>query len=395
MSDNKRCHCKRGKKPDASHNGTLSPMGLPGGGSPLSHLCSKHAVSFLLTIPHHSIANFYMSLSNVHKAFSNVGKLTSVDTWPMWKFRVETALKTIIDFHSLCGRRTIPQEISRAVFNMMAGYITDFVMANYLNKSRPKELMHKLKECFDPKMTISDANKIFQLFHLCCPIYKMDKLLDNATNIVSKLAAKEIELPDCIVYSAIIGIIPPAYNLTYMAYKQVICASTAAGATFAPKPDALIAKLHCEFNNWQLTHPKTSKSKSSSTLVSRDKPTHSQALSSKSHVERTQKTGSAAHTAAAAPYQKNADKKKHELKCFNCNDPRHMMPDCPKAWTKKSKVSQIFTFFLYLSWSRAGVYPKARPTPIIPPDAPSRPDDGDAPDALMLSLDVLDLSRRF
>jgi hypothetical protein len=41
-------------------------------------------------------------------------------------------------------------------------------------------------------------------------------------------------------------------------------------------------------------------------------------------------------------------------------------------------MSQIFTFFLYLSWSHAGVYPDACPTPIIPPDALSRPDGGDA-----------------
>jgi hypothetical protein len=58
-------------------------------------------------------------------------------------------------------------------------------------------------------------------------------------------------------------------------------------------------------------------------------------------------------------------------------------------------VSQIFTFSLYLSWSRAGVYPNARPAPIILPDAPLRPDGGDTPDVLMLSFDVLDLPRRF
>jgi hypothetical protein len=46
-------------------------------------------------------------------------------------------------------------------------------------------------------------------------------------------------------------------------------------------------------------------------------------------------------------------------------------------------LSQIFTFALYLSWSRAGIYPDARRTPIILPDAPSRPDGGDAPLPLM------------
>jgi hypothetical protein len=46
-------------------------------------------------------------------------------------------------------------------------------------------------------------------------------------------------------------------------------------------------------------------------------------------------------------------------------------------------LSQIFTFSLYLSWSRAGVYPDARPAPNVPPDAPLRPDGGDVPLPLM------------
>jgi hypothetical protein len=46
-------------------------------------------------------------------------------------------------------------------------------------------------------------------------------------------------------------------------------------------------------------------------------------------------------------------------------------------------LSQIFTFSLYLSWSHAGVYPDARSAPIISPDAPLRPDGGDAPLPLM------------
>jgi hypothetical protein len=46
-------------------------------------------------------------------------------------------------------------------------------------------------------------------------------------------------------------------------------------------------------------------------------------------------------------------------------------------------LSQIFTFFLYLSWSRASVYPDACLTPIIPPDAPLHSDGGDAPLPLM------------
>jgi hypothetical protein len=55
----------------------------------------------------------------------------------------------------------------------------------------------------------------------------------------------------------------------------------------------------------------------------------------------------------------------------------------PSLSTTEMLVSQIFAFSLYLSWSHAGVYPDARPAPIIPPDAPSRPDGGDAPLPLM------------
>jgi hypothetical protein len=254
----------------------------------------------------------------------------------MWKFHLETALKTIIDFHTQRRGCTIPQEISRVVFNVMAGHIADSVMANYLNESRPEELMRKLKERFNPKTTISNANEIFQLFHLRRPIYEIDKLLDDAINIVLKLAAKDIDLSDVVVYSAIIGIIPPAYTSTCMAYEQVVRANTAAGAIFEPKPNALITELRREFNNWRLTHPKTSESKGSSTLVPRDKHTSTQASSSKMHhVERTQKTGSA----AAAPYKKDADKRSKEPKCFNCNELGHMTPNCPKAWTEKSKAA--------------------------------------------------------
>jgi hypothetical protein len=46
-------------------------------------------------------------------------------------------------------------------------------------------------------------------------------------------------------------------------------------------------------------------------------------------------------------------------------------------------LSQIFSLPLYLSWSRAGVYPNARPAPNILPDAPSRLDGGDVPLPLM------------
>jgi hypothetical protein len=66
-----------------------------------------------------------------------------------------------------------------------------------------------------------------------------------------------------------------------------------------------------------------------------------------------------------------------------------------RHYLEGADLSQIFAFSLYLSWSHAGVYPDARPAPIILPDALLRPDGGDAPLPLMLSLNVLDLPRRF
>jgi hypothetical protein len=125
----------------------------------------------------------------------------------------------------------------------MAGHILDAVMANYFNESLPHELMDKLKERFDPKTTVSDANKIFQLFHLCRLIYKMDKLLNDATNLVSKLLAKGVNIPNHIFYPAIIGIIPPVYAHTRAAYKAGVQADKARNAKIEYKPLTLITKL--------------------------------------------------------------------------------------------------------------------------------------------------------
>lgn len=57
----------------------------------------------------------------------------------------------------------------------------------------------------------------------------MDKLLDNAQNIVSKLLAKGIDIPNHIFYSAIVGIIPPAYAHTRIAYESSVRSTTPMG----------------------------------------------------------------------------------------------------------------------------------------------------------------------
>ena len=123
-------------------------------------------------------------------------------------------------------------------------------MANYLNKLQLHLLMDKLKERFDSKSTVSDANEIFQLFHLRCPIFEMNKLLDNATNIVSQLLSKEIDVLNHIFYSAIVSIIPLVYGHTRVSYGAGIHATTPAGHKPVYKLHAPITELHQEFNSY-------------------------------------------------------------------------------------------------------------------------------------------------
>ncbi|KAK1233241.1 hypothetical protein PQX77_003607, partial [Marasmius sp. AFHP31] len=171
---------------------------------PPASVGSSQQVSDLLSVLPHSQSDYSMSLSDVNKAFADVGKLTGPDTWPMWKFRVNNAMNTILAYHNLRGGMTVPTEVTRAVFNVVSGHIVDSVMVNYLNEHKPHKLMELLTERFDPKTTVSDANEVYQLFQLRRPIYEMDKLLDDAQNLAGKIIAGGTELPDHIFYSAIV-----------------------------------------------------------------------------------------------------------------------------------------------------------------------------------------------
>ncbi|KAI0086833.1 hypothetical protein BDY19DRAFT_894298 [Irpex rosettiformis] len=319
MDDGERCRRRCGKKPAAP-----SPLGsLPDSPHPLHApsvpTASARSVSALPSFPPRQNPDYSMSLSDISEAFANVGKLTGPDNWPMWKFHVETALSTILNFYLLRGGTTVPSEVTSAVFNIMIGHISDSVMVNYLNE--------KLHERFNPETTMSDMNEIFQLFHLHRPIFEMDKLLDDAQNLYSKLIAKGIDVPSHIFYSAIVGIIPPAYAHTRASYEAGVRATTSVGEKYNYKPTALINELRCEFNNWRLTHPKTTKSKRLSTLVPRNKTT----------VERSMKSTTTARI-ATAPY--TTDKVDHsKMKCYNCNELGHFTPTCPQPWTKKSKAA--------------------------------------------------------
>ena len=54
--------------------------------------------------------------------FANIGKLTGPDTWPMRKFRVETAMRTIVTFYSSHRGLTVPAEVADACFNIISVY---------------------------------------------------------------------------------------------------------------------------------------------------------------------------------------------------------------------------------------------------------------------------------
>ncbi|KAK1220205.1 hypothetical protein PQX77_017025, partial [Marasmius sp. AFHP31] len=308
----------------ASGNGNADPPPPPSVGS-------SQQVSDLLSVLPHAQSDYSMSLSDVNKAFADVGKLTGPDTWPMWKFRVNNAMNTILAYHNLRGGMTVPTEVTRAVFNVVSGHIVDSVMVNYLNEHKPHKLMELLTECFDPKTTVSDANEVYQLFQLRRPIYEIDKLLDDAQNLAGKIIAGGTELPDHIFYSAIVGMIPPAYNSTRSNYEAAVRATTKSGEKVVYKPLALIAELRREFNNWRITHPKVhKKSEGTTTLVP-------QSSSKDKLVDRSTKSTTTAR-AAVAPYSKDAvDRSK--TKCYNCNKLGHSMPTCPKPWTESSKAA--------------------------------------------------------
>lgn len=110
MSDEERCQRQQSKRP-ADRNGT--PM-LSG---------SARSVSALLSLPRQTDANFLMLLSEINKAFADVGKLTSPDSWPMWRFRIDTAMSTILNFYTLRAGLTVPQEVQQAVFNVISGIL--------------------------------------------------------------------------------------------------------------------------------------------------------------------------------------------------------------------------------------------------------------------------------
>ena len=82
--------------------------------------------------------------------------------------------------------------------------------------------MDHLKDRFDPSTSVTDANELYQLFQLCYPVWELNILLDNASNFWRRITEKKMNVPDSIFYSAVMGMIPPAYQHVCTTYKSTV-----------------------------------------------------------------------------------------------------------------------------------------------------------------------------
>ena len=198
--------------------------------------------------------NDSMSISDIEKLFAHAGKLKTADEWPMWKFRVRNGMNVILSHYQLDSGSDVPADITHATFNSIIGHIDDTVLAHYLNESKPDALMAKLQERFDPQTTVTDSNDLYKLFHLRRPIYELDKLLDKAHDLYGRIVTKGLDILQYIYYSAINGIISPAYHHVRATYKSTIRQRTMEGVLPVFDPNVLMVELHCKFANYRATH---------------------------------------------------------------------------------------------------------------------------------------------
>ncbi|KAF5334576.1 hypothetical protein D9758_018363 [Tetrapyrgos nigripes] len=282
--------------------------------TPSSSPPSTPTSSVALSMPENTNPNYVMPLSDINKAFDSLTVLTGRENWKMWYFRINSAL--------------------RPVFNAITGKIDDKIMIHYIEESDAIELIKKLKQRFDPSSTVQESNKLWKLFNLHKPVWKFDKLLDEAQDLWASIKKREIDVSDQVFYSALVGIIPPHYHFVRSSYEATVDAAAATwDATTAAEGEKpvyravdLIAWLKKEFTNYRLSNARTYPSKKS------DKKSGS---TSQGSAQRSDKSkGERAN--AAAPYQKPSDGKK-DRKCFNCNKMGHTTQTCPELWTEKSK----------------------------------------------------------
>lgn len=164
------------------------------------------------TLPPTTTTTFRMTISDVNKNFDNISNLTGPKDWTMWKYRVNKGLEVVKDFYKANTGAAPPNEVQSTCLNAITGKMDDTILVHYLDVTDAFELMTKLNERFDPKTTVTDANELYQLFHLRRPIYELDKLLDDATDLYARIKLKKMNVSDDVFYSAIMGIIPPAYH---------------------------------------------------------------------------------------------------------------------------------------------------------------------------------------
>jgi hypothetical protein len=181
-----------------------------------------------------------MSVSNIDKTFANISRLTSQKDWPMWSHRVLQAAKVICNLYLANTGGDPPQSINTTLLNVLTGRIDDNILVHYLNVNDPKELLTKLKDHFDPKTSVTDANEVYQLFQLHCPIYNLDKLLDDATDLFARICMKELDVSQYVFYAAVMGIIPPAYQHVCQTYESAVHHNTAPGDKPDYHPETLI-----------------------------------------------------------------------------------------------------------------------------------------------------------
>ena len=234
--------------------------------------------------------NTVYSLSDIVKLFDGVPTLTKQAEWNMWSFRVKNALKIISPSWALPAETNpIPQGTQQIVFHKIASCISDQHMVHYTDVTTIGGLMDGLAKRFDPQTSTTEANNVHALFQLRKPVYQLDKLLDEAEQLHSRIIAQKISFPKQVYYYAIVGIIPPAYYHVRTAYEARTTA--AAGDKKAEfDPDALILELRNEFTNYRATHPPGT---SSSSGPKKDKSNYRGGSSTKG-----------AHANAATPYSK-------------------------------------------------------------------------------------------
>ena len=284
------------------------------------------------------------TVTDVVKMFDGIDKLSNAREWPMWSYRIKSALTLIWPTWS-STRENPPSDVMRnLLLHQVTQRVANEVMVHYITTTTVQDLMDGLGKRFDPQTTTTEANDIHALFQLRRPVWEFDKLLDDVERFHDRIITKGQNFPDDVYYSALIGMIPPQYRHVQSAYenrqRQAAKSASTATQTVAPSfiPSDLILELRNEFTNYRATHPPIARGgHHTAPSSSRGQSTRGRG----SFRGRTFKTRGA-RANAATPYPKTSPPQtQRKLTCFNCNAEGHQTPDCPKPWTAKSKAAML------------------------------------------------------